>query len=314
MSEHVAIGPNGGTLLGFLAAIGTIAALDLAWPDRSVRLSWTFAAVGWRAVFEVDGETDEDEISKTLLETCRGSESAEFNSLGDDLSVSPELFRSVAAAAAREATATNRRWADFVSAFGCEMPGEEKTIDDTALRTMSGAGHQHFLKSMRDLAAMTTVDDFRRALFEPWGYADERPTMRWDAVDDRRYALRADDPSGSRDAPIRTVRGANRLAIEALPLLPAIPSRRRVETTGFLYRSKSYKDGRRLRWPIWNVPCTRPVVASLLSSNEVVREELNAGRLRAMGVREVFASTRLTVGKLRTFTPAIALIGGSQSD
>ena len=70
------------------------------------------------------------------------------------------------------------------------------------------------------LSEHTSREDLRLALFAPWRYLDEKPTMRWDPMDDRRYALRAGNPS---KAPLRTVRGANRLAIEALTFLPTVP-------------------------------------------------------------------------------------------
>ena len=42
-------GPDGGKLLGFLAALGALAALTEAWPEREIRLSWTQRLV-WRPV------------------------------------------------------------------------------------------------------------------------------------------------------------------------------------------------------------------------------------------------------------------------
>ncbi|RDI75576.1 hypothetical protein Gocc_1374 [Gaiella occulta] len=313
MTSLVARGPDGGNLLGFLSALGALAVLDDAWTERRVRLSWTFAAVGWRPVLEAEGDLSEADIAQTILDACGGAaRRPEFTELGDDLSVTHSAFRDVAARAANAATPDERRWADFIAAFGCELPKKEKeaTIQDTALRTMSGAGHQHFLRSMRELANLATADDVRRALFEPWRYGDERPTMRWDPVDDRRYALRADDPAKSKSAPIRTVRGANRLAIEALPLLPTMPRCRRVETTGFQYGGSSV--GRTIRWPIWEVPSSRATLVSLLASRDIVADPPDRDRLHAIGVAEVFASTRVTTGKIRSFTPAKALLGGTR--
>ena len=79
-------------------------------------------------------------------------------------------------------------------------------MTDTAFRTMSGAGHQHFLGFMRELAVHTTADQLRRALLSRWDYADSRPSLRWDPADYRPHALRADDPSTD---PIKTMRGAD---------------------------------------------------------------------------------------------------------
>jgi len=128
----------------------------------------------------------------------------------------------------------NRTWADFVSAFGCDAVATDEVIQDTALRTMKRCRAQHFLKTMRDLVQLTTADHLRRRFFNPWRYEDDKPNLRWDPADDRATALRWNEPSGD---PIRTARG-NRLAVEALPLLPTMPVRMsrssicRLETTG----------------------------------------------------------------------------------
>src|SRR5947209_20011034 len=101
---------------------------------------------------------------------------------------------------------------------------------------MSGAGHQHFLEFMKWIVERTGPDHLEKTLFRPWRYDDpvQNQTLRWDPADDVRRALRWRDPSGD---PQRSRRGgmlgANRLAIEGLPLLPTIPVGRTLRTTGF---------------------------------------------------------------------------------
>lgn len=156
---------------------------------------------------------------------------------------------------------------------------------------MRGAGHQHFLAFARTLASETSRTDLDRCLLAVWDYADPGPSLRFDPIDDRRYALRADDPAASSSAhPIRTMRAANALAVEGLRVLPVVPSRRGGRTTLF--------DGAggapTVRWPVWERPVTRDAVASLLA----------AGARSAAGVAAVYESRRLTIGKMRVFTPA----------
>ncbi len=99
---------------------------------------------------------------------------------------------------------------------------------------------------MNLLAKETAPAQLREALFGPWRYRDSSPTMRWDAEDDRRYALRWDEPSKD---PVRTVRGANLLAIAALPFFPVFPtSSTTVATTGL---SGPGSRGTFVTWPIW---------------------------------------------------------------
>jgi hypothetical protein len=145
---------------------------------------------------------------------------------------------------------------------------------------------------MRELALGTDKEHLRRTLFTEWDYADGRPSLRWDAADYRPHALRAVDPSGD---PIRTMRGANRLAIEALPLFPTAPAGRRIRTTAF----RESAEGAEIVWPIWTDPLEVATVASLLASSE------GKGGARP-GVAQVYRASRFTEGKYRNFSPARA--------
>ena len=103
---------------------------------------------------------------------------------------------------------------------------------------------------------------------------------------------------------IRTVRGANRLAIEGLRLLPAMPADEGLRTTGF-----SGKGARNTfwSWPIWEIPLSENVVRSLLALRELAEPVPNGDLLTRMGVQQVFRSQRLTVGKFRNLAPARAV-------
>ena len=218
-----------------------------------------------------------------------------------NLNVSCEQFRAVTNRAQASATLADRDEADFVAAFGCEslpISGKDPTIQDTALRTMSGAGHQHFLGSMLELIQTTEPDHLHASLFLPWEYSDDRPSLRWDPVDDRRYALRWKEPSGD---PVRTMRGANRLAVEALPLFPTAAGERRLQTTGFSQRPG---EGVLFTWPMWSVPLNIDTVRSVLSLPELQERRPNRDGLSAMGIVEVYRSERITRDKYRNFTAA----------
>jgi hypothetical protein len=174
-------------------------------------------------------------------------------------------------------------------------------VKDTAFRTMSGAGHQHFLKFMAELARVTTAPQLEAALFAAWRYKEQKLSMRWDPGDDRRYALRWDDPSGD---VILTVRGANRLAIEGLPLFPVAPVGGGLETTGF-----GSPIGRAVywTWPIWEPPLPLDTVRSVLALDTLQDARPDRRELAARGIAEVFRCERITIGKFRNFTPAQAV-------
>ncbi|MCY4083104.1 MAG: hypothetical protein OXF54_22880 [Caldilineaceae bacterium] len=295
-------GIAGGNLLGFLAAIGTLQVVANFDPSVDWRLSWKTEGGPWSPVLFGDKQFSSDSFVDELLipALTRGDNGAiEAFTFANNLNVSPEQFRDVATAARNSAAFQSHRYADFIAAFGCEsLVTPDKRIQDTALRTMSGAGHQHFLRSMKELVEKTERDHLNSSLFETWTYVDERPSLRWDPIDDRRHALRWKRPA---DDPVRTMRGANRLALEALPLLPTAPQERELHTTGFSQRRGA---GVFFTWPIWESSLGIDVIRSLLSLADLQDTHPKRDRLRSMGIVEIFRCERITVDKFRNFTQA----------
>lgn len=308
-SELLLAGIDGANPLGFLAALGTLRTLAHAWPDRNVRMSWRQHAGAWRPVLHAHSELTPEATVLALASQLEDWGDLRAFDLGDNLGVAPEDFRTFVLEAVQQLDTDDnptREWVDFIAAFGCESilakDNQKTKIEDTALRTMGGGGNQHFLKFCRDIRAATEPDHLRKSLLHPWDYSDPGRGLhlRWDPESDRRYALRWKDPGA--DAAF-TMRGANRLAIEAMPLLPAVPSAGRLETTGF--RS----DARRhiyLCWPIWTVPINLDTCRSLLAIAPATehKKSTDAAGLRARGIDHVNQSQRLTVGKYRNFAPS----------
>jgi hypothetical protein len=292
-------GIDGGNPLGFLAALGVLRTTTRALPDANVRMMWQIEHGSWRPALICTLELSAGNLLDHITPFLKGMGGHSAFAFADDLALSADEFRAIACAAFSQAGSADRTFADFVSAFGCETLvtlDKEPKIQDTALRTMSGAGHQHFLGFMRELVEKTEMCHLHNALFMQWTYADDKPSLRWDPVDDRRYALRWREPSGD---PVRTVRGANRLAIEALPLLPTAPVGKTLDTTGFVQRRK---EGVFFTWPIWELPISLDVVRSLVSLHELQLRSPDRRLLRTMGIVEVYRSQRITQGKYRNFT------------
>lgn len=314
MSDGILLrGLDGSNPLAFLAALGTLRTLTLALPDETVKMSWEdrdlntnehYGAWRPRAWCSLAGDGDAMvEAMEDLL--SRASDRACFT-IGDNLNLPANEFRSHLLKSVEDekalTTPVARDNVDFLAAFGSEaVANEDGTMQDTALRTMSGAGHQHFLKFFRELVSKTDAGHLRRTLFLPWDYADEGRGMnlRWDPLDDRRYALRWEDPSGD---PVKTMRGANRLAIEALPLLPTMPTADGLATTAV---QGSGRRGTFFIWPLWTVAIGPDVVRSLLGEIEALKEAPSARAAR--GISALYASARITTGKFRNFTPATPL-------
>ena len=266
-----------------------------------MELSWT-ERDSWRPCRHVDREAISREDALDGLTSFADLRSGhEALDIGDNLNLTPDRFRESSAAAAESSNGSpaGRARADFIAGFGCEaVTDRNHTVRDTALRTLRGAGHQHFLKTMRDLAECTDADSFERCLFHPWTRGDRRLSLRWDPEDDRRYALRWRDPSKEAGG---TEWGANRLAFEAIPLFPVAPVGQTLATTGF----RGARAGDTFfTWPIWDAPVNLDTVRSILSLAELQRDTPDRGRLGAMGIREVFRSQRMNAGRYRNFSPA----------
>ena len=290
-------GLAGDSPLGFLAAVGTLRTVALAEPNSDWRMKWLEREAIWLPEISSKRAIAPATLVDTLMSALRLESTPEFD-FDKNLTVSPEEFCRIAGEAQGRALKDDRRFADFVVAFGCEsVINDKRQIQDTALRTMSGAGNQHFLGTMKQLVAKTTASDLHGSLFDPWIYPDRKLGLRWDPHEDRRYALRWGNPSGGNGVP--TMRGANRLAVEALPLFPTVPVGRRLETTGFTQIERTYS----LSWPIWDSNIGVDLVRSLLALPGIQKIDPDRQRLCSMGVVEIYRSSRTTNGKYRNFLP-----------
>jgi hypothetical protein len=297
MSHQVELaGLDGANPLGFLAGLGTLRTLSESGTCGTVRLSW-HAADAWVPCLTTERPSTADFVVDTIWEALSSHAALEPFALGEDLRVSSAVYRAYAWSAYRTAS-RRRRVVDFVAAFACDAVEAEGFVRDCELRTMSGAGHQHFLGFMRQLVQSTTREHLHAALFAPWIYADDGPSLRWDPHDDRRYALRWREPSRDK---IQTVRGANRIAIEGLSLLPSMPVGNGLRTTGFAGHGAGDTFW---TWPIWTAPINVDAVRSVVAHPMLLATRPDSDQLGKIGVAQVFRSQRLTVGKYRNFAPA----------
>ncbi len=124
------------------------------------------------------------------------------------------------------------------------------------------AGQQKFLDMTRGILRGVTRKDILAGLTGPWDYQNELPSLGWDVVDDRVYALRATNPAPkSGPDPKRTNAGAEALAVLGLSLHPVFAGRERTLTQGC---SGSWKAGH-YSWPLWRRPASLHAIKSLLA-------------------------------------------------
>ncbi len=288
-SEIVLRALDGSNPLGFLAALGTLRLLHMSRPDARVRMCWQRSKGFWRPKL-VGLDIDEDGLC-SLLMGAPWAPAESFDRVGKNLTVPSKEFKRFVDEAYETARFDERRPADFAAAFGCEVceDKEKGRIEYTNFCFITGSGHQDFLGTISGLAKHVTVAHLRDALFGEWR-AEKGLSMRWDPSDAAEYALRWDNPSSEG---AWAVRGANRLAVEALPYFPTIPVERGLETTGFKRRNR----GLEFTWPIWSQAAGLDTVRSLVSLRELQKEPPNRELLRAKGVEEVYRAQRIWIGQ-----------------
>ncbi|HLG99668.1 MAG TPA: type I-U CRISPR-associated helicase/endonuclease Cas3 [Bryobacteraceae bacterium] len=298
--------------LAFLAALGALRVLTRVLPEYSPRLSWEQRVGAWRPVLWTSEPLDKARICEALSK----------NGL-DIMTMFSDDLLSAAVAASPKNKKGEASWKDklkfpvgpfrvfcramsdsrSVSAeFAAAWAGEtELTPENVALRTRFDftAGQQAFAGMLRELKDKCDVRDLQRSLFTGWRYSTG-VSMRWDTQDEKRqYALQSSDPTKSSNPPTAE-RGANFLAVEALPLFPVVPNRG-ADQAGF----EGKGDGRCWSWPAWTYPIGLDVIRSLLAvplTNSTVWSEASR---REVGVAAVFQS-RIVMpsGRYRCFTPA----------
>ena len=227
--------------------------------------------------------------------------------LGKHIDCTPDEYREHALSLIQSASQEHRQSTDFLAAFGSDAVAEKNgRIRGTPFCFITGSGHQYFLDTVRQLIEQASPERVYRALFSQWEYRDERLSMRWDPVEDRRYALMDRDPTVS-DNKSRTVWMANLLAYRSLVLFPCAATAHGLEVAGWTESESDLV----FTWPIWERPLCPDVIRSLLQMQELHHTELDRSQLRARGLVAAFRSRRIQVGDpplyKMNFTPARSL-------
>ena len=245
-------------------------------------------------------ERELDRLRKEWLEALQESVPRPELALGKNIDCTDSEYRAIVEPLLEGADVGRRESLDMAAAFctaGClhESPTKRKQgkLAPTPFAFVSGSGHQDFLDTARKLLTKVSPDRLEAALFAPWAYEEERLSMRWDPVEDRRYALMDRDPTAGDNQP-RTVWMANLLAYRALVLFPSVPTRDGLGTVGWTRQEEPV-----FTWPLWSHPIGPDSIRSLLVLPELgytVFDSRTRGALRARGIQAVYRSRRIRVG------------------
>jgi hypothetical protein len=215
--------------------------------------------------------------------------------LGKGLDCEPDMFRSIALEFRAQAAHSARETLDFLAAFGsdgcCEKKSQDR-IEATPFYFIRGSGQQYFLDTARQLISNCNAEHLRDTLFAPWKYADEGLSMRWDPIEDRQYALLAEDPGK-----VRTQWMANLLAYRGLVFFPTAPTQRGLVATAW----SGSGDELVFTWPLWTHPLPPDTIRSVLLLRELAEPAPDHDALRARGIVAAYRSRRIKVGSGANF-------------
>jgi hypothetical protein len=252
-------------------------------------------------------ELEYEEKRRQWLNTLRDAVPRPELALGKRIDCTSQEYREHAAALVATPDRSNREALDMLAAFGIDavLQRNSDNIEPTPFCFITGSGHQYFLDTARRLAAQATPERVLRTLFSPWDYADEGLSMRWDPIEDRRYALMDRDPTAPDNKP-RTVWMANLLAYRALALFPTAAAGRRLAAAGWDAQQTSFT------WPLWEQPLGLDAVRSLVQLRELIEEQPDPAVLRARGIAAVYRANRIVVGdganRKVNFSPARGIV------
>ncbi len=286
-SELILTGLDGSNPLAFLAALGVLRTLSVAWPECSVKMRWVKHGGAWRPAI-VNPPVGQEVFCQSLEKILRDLSKAPFN-FDDKMPFPADKLRKAAISSLEDSCWNLRRTLDFLSAFGCDaIVNKEGIFLDSKLRMIRAgdSGGRGLTAYAKTICEETDVQHLHHALFENWKYGDAGSALRLDPNEDRQYALRFDDPGKEKTS---SMRGANRLAIEGIPAIYTAPIRNVIATAGFsvLGKRKVFWT-----WPIWEHAISSDAVKSLISLSILQTQVPDIRLLKAIGVVGVYRCCR----------------------
>jgi hypothetical protein len=223
--------------------------------------------------------------------------------LGKRIDCTAAEYRNHATEFSTDSDSAAREAIQYLAAFGsdaCVEDGEgdvaKRRIEATPFCFIRGSGNQNFLDTVRELINKLTTDQIRKALCEPWLYTDRGLSMRWDPVEDKRYALTDVKPA---DEGARTVWMANLLAYRSLAFFPCAPTRhaptrhaptrRGLGTTAWAV----VEEHQVFTWPLWEFAAAPDTVRTMLQLRELRETRLDSAGLKRRGITAAFRARRI---------------------
>src|SRR5712671_6652116 len=223
-------------LLGFLALLGLLRALETARSDWHPRAAWDLANPPLRPVLVLMEPQSREAVCDAAAEGV--ARLVAFHDFGDatDIKVAAGTARELCLSIVERAKTGERYFADLCAALFCDSATdqEREKVEPTFLAYPS-VGTSIFLQSFQAVSQSSMPEKrpldpaypknpaecILQALFIPWNRLDRPVGLRWDPDEAKRHALQWRAPT--KDPPT-TQHGANRLAIIGLSAFTAVPT------------------------------------------------------------------------------------------
>lgn len=302
MSDGILLrGLDGSNPLAFLAALGTLRTLSLALPDESVKMSWEQFEGAWRPRVFCSLAADSEKLAETLCKALHPTRESHPTRLVNYQSGNAEATKFYQAV--REGKPIDSEFDSWVTALTSD-------VHPDATSPLQLTRSDYFVGNLDQIIANTTADHIGKTLFFPWRYADRLSgqSLHLDPSEDRRHAYQWNKPSGD---PNRNnagnMLGANRLAIEAMPLFLGLPSTNpeRLLMTG--WTGVRAVDAT-WTWPVWSTKSSLDVVRSIIAIDELQASLPNRCDLVARGVDAVYRCRRILGDKTPNLTPSQCVV------
>jgi CRISPR-associated endonuclease/helicase Cas3 len=222
--------------------------------------------------------------------------------IGNKIDLTGDEFRAKAKQFLRARNAESDSAAALLASFAVEGASEERVVR-TDFDFVDSSGRLAFLETVRQLISLVTPARLEATLFRSWRRQDERWSLRWDPVEDRRYALLDRDPTASNNKS-RSEWMANLLGYRALSIFPCAATSSAAATAAW----SRHHGETSFTWPLWHYPLSLDVIRSLVAHVELLRENPDLAILRAMGVAAAFRSRRIANGDYVNFSPARSVL------
>jgi hypothetical protein len=291
-------GLDGTNPLGFMAALGAFRLLSATHP--TLKVAWQVSDGTWHPSL-LGIQIPITEFGTELFDALSKLDKSVW-SLDKKLPFSASHLRDEAYSAVVATSCQNRERADAVASLGVECHcDDEGNFEDTAFRMVRAGDSvgQGLLAYGKRILESTTAQELQHAVTCEWQHEDDQCALRWDPVEDRRYALQWRDPS---KVGALSIKGGNCLALVGLPMFPIVPVKGEATTTGFgLKQSKKSS----FTWPIWQHAVSTDTTKSLLTLPMLQRAQPSRSELECRGIVAVYRCDRvMTSTYYANFTPA----------